>query len=39
MIPHSSIFVMAGLGPAIHEPHHGKSGADRDRPGQDEVKN
>jgi hypothetical protein len=39
MIPDMSVHVMAGLGPAIHEPLHGKSVDDRDKPGHDEEKN
>jgi hypothetical protein len=39
MIPDLSVFIMAGLGLAIHEPLHGRSVDDRDKPGHDEEKN
>jgi hypothetical protein len=39
MIPDLSVSVMAGLGPAIHEPLQGKSVDDRDKPGHCEEKN
>jgi hypothetical protein len=39
MIMDLSAFVIAGLGPAIHEPLHGKSVDDRDKLGHDEEKN
>jgi hypothetical protein len=39
MIMDLSAFVMAGLGRAIHEPLHGNSVDDRDKPGHDDAKN
>jgi hypothetical protein len=39
MIPDLSVFVRVGLGPAIHEPLHGNSVDDRDKPGHDDAKN
>jgi len=39
MIPDLSVFVRAGLGPAIHGPLQSKSVDDRDKPDHDEEKN
>jgi hypothetical protein len=39
MIMDLSAFVVAGLGPKIHEPFHGNSVDDQDKPGHDDAKN
>jgi hypothetical protein len=39
MILDLAVFVVAALGPAIHEPLHSKSADDRDKPGHDEETN
>jgi hypothetical protein len=39
MIMDLSAFAVAGLGPKIHEPLHGKSVGDRDKSGHDDAKN
>jgi hypothetical protein len=39
MIPDLSVFAIAGLSRATHEPLHGKSVVDRDKPGHDDEKN